>query len=228
MLLPVWRILRPGRLPQEHQASIDAEVLEGEVRATRMRLALGVLGWVACCVLWPTNTRAASLLTLGVGAVYILWSLYAHRRARAARPVAGWLHAIIDQCVVAGTSAVSMLNHSGGYEVLLAPLFPLLHVMWIGLAALRHAVAPPLVAGAAAAVSRAAVLVWVIGSGTVTVSATASYGTAAIGVEDQWTIVATLALAGIAAAWVAHSSRNLLVRAARDGVAREQLARIRP
>ncbi len=198
---------------------------EGELRATRLRLALGVLGCIAVGLLWQTNTQAVSLATLALGGAYTGWAARSLHRARQGRPVRAWAHAMVDQLVVAGASAVSTLNHSGGYEALLAPLFPLLHAGWIGLAALHYAVTPPLVAGGTAAALRAAVVAWVVGSGKVVVAPTATYGERAIGLADQWTIVACLGLAGVAAAWVAASSRNLLVRAARDAMERTQLAR---
>ena len=225
MLSSVWRVPGPGELPADLRASVHAAVLDGEVRATTVRLGLGVLGCVAVLLLWSSNAPAASFATLTVGGMYALWAFYAHGRARDGSPVRGWIHAIVDQAVVALASALSLLNHSGGYEALLAPLFPLLHVLWIGISALRHSVVPPLVGGVAAALSRTVVLLAVVSSGTVRMTHAATYGAGAVGWADQWTIIAVLPVAGIVTAWVAHSSRSLLVRAARDQAARTEMAR---
>lgn len=215
--------LSPPALPAGMEAVLRAETLAQERRASAIRFWMSASCVLALVPLWSTNTERASWAFVGVGATYAVWAAFAWWRASRGRPVSALLHAVLDPSLVTLGSLVGVLNWSGGYETLLAPLFPLLYLLWISLSALHAAVLPAVMAGVVAAVMRAGVLLWLTSGGYVEVAARASYGEGAVGMEDQWTIVGVLALAGVVSGWLAWSSRQLLVRAAADRVHKDAL-----
>ncbi len=219
--------MRPAPLPPEVERRFDAEVRDASLTTTRVRLVLAVMGIVAAIGNLGANTvenSAFTILTVVVYAVVASAFLYALRGGRHGRWVP-WGTATLDALFVAALSWVSLTNHAGAYETLLAPAFPILSLLSLTLTALHYNVMVSLWAALLASGLRLATLLWLAGTHRVVVSDTAVYGERAIGMADQVTIVFFLLLAGLVAAWVARTSRVLVLRGVQEAVRTQALER---
>ncbi len=214
-------------LPDDLARVLAAEALRGEATVTRLRLGFAVVGILAVFLNWGANTPEASIAAVACGAAYGAYAaLVLGVLARGRHPV--WVRFVsvaVDMLVVTLASASGLANHTGGYEALLAPIFPLLYTLWIGLTGLQYSVPLSLFAAGSAAFLRLGLVAFVVGTGRVEVSDTAVYGERAVGLADQVTLVLFLALTGVVAAWVAATSRTVLLQSARETLRKQALER---
>ncbi len=220
-------ILQRESLPTEVQAILDAEVRAMSRGAHVVRFWLGMAGLVALLANWSSNTPETMMLG---GITALLYSLYAGGVWLAARHGLhrDWIKYVsitVDTTGVTALSLTGMYNYSGGYEVLLAPAFLLLYVIFNTLTTLQYSVAASLYAALLSALQRSAVLAYVLASGTVKVSESAVYGQAAVSISDQVSIIFFIAISGVIPAWRSYSSRQLLLGGAQATVAEADLER---
>lgn len=220
-------ILQRESLPPEVQAILDAEVRASSRVAHLVRLCIATLGILAIVANWGSNAAAAGTIALVTSGMYAAYSgavWWALRRGF----YSNWLKFVSITVDITGVTALSLtglFNYSGAYEVLLAPIFVLLYVLFNLLTTLQYSVVASLYAAAMSALQRSVVLAYVLDADLVIISETAVYGDKAIVIEDQLTLVFFIAISGIIPAWRSHSSRQLLLRGAAATVAEQQLER---
>jgi class 3 adenylate cyclase len=213
-------------LPVDVRTVLEAEALRGERATFLLRTVFACLGILAALAVANTNRSEATLFGLALGSAYLgvgLLGLWLLRRGRSGWPK--YLGVVADTLVVLLATATSLFNHSGAYEALLAPVFPMLHVAFCILTTLHYSVRLSLFAGLISALGRGIFLSIVIAKDLVRVSDVAVYGKEAVGLEDQVVIIVFIAVSGAMAAWAAHSSRRLLVKYAEDTARKSQLER---
>jgi class 3 adenylate cyclase len=214
-------VLGDPDLPGPIRHLLDAQVRRGAEIAHLVRLVLALAGMAGVVANWASNSSAAAWLGAGTAAAYaaysgVTWSLL--RRGHYA-PWLPYLSVTMDCTGVTALSLTGLANYSGGYEVLLAPIWLLFYFMFNALSMLTYSVGASLYAGLLSAAQRGAVLAYVLGEDLVRVSATAVYGERAVAISDQLTILFFIALSGIIPAWRTRANRDLLVQAAGATVA---------
>ncbi len=177
---------------------VEADARRFERIAAILRLVFGGLGGVALVGNWESNSLAAMLFSTVVFAVELGWAVvvYAMVHAQRAPPWSKWASAVADVTFVTAFSASGLLNYSGAYETLLAPLVLGLYPLFLLLTALSGSVRLTVFAGALAAVERLGLLLHIVDRGLVRTTDIASYGTDAVGMPDQYTIVVFLLVLG--------------------------------
>lgn len=220
-------VLQRESLPPEVQAILDAEVRAMSRVAHLVRLGLGLSGLLALSANWSSNTPETMILGGCSALIYSLYSAVVWFAARRGfhRDWIKYVSITVDTTGVTALSLTGLSNYSGGYEVLLAPVFLLLYIIFNTLTTLQYSVAASLYAALLSAIQRSAVLGYVLSSGAVNLSESAVYGQAAISISDQLTIVFFIAVSGVIPAWRSYSSRQLLLRGAQATVAEAELER---
>lgn len=214
------------KLPPDARAVLEGESLRGERATFLLRASFACLGILAALAVARTNRWEATVIGVALGSVYLgvgLAGLWILRKGPRSWPK--YIGVIADTIVVLLATATSLYNHSGAYEALLAPVFPMLHVAFCILTALHYSVKLSLFAGLISAVGRGCLLWLLIADDLVKVSDVAVYGKEAVGLEDQIVIILFIAVSGAMAAWVAHSSRRLLTKYAEDTSRKSELER---
>ena len=186
---------------------VAADARRFEHIAAQLRLVFGALGLVALFGNAASNSRATMVYSAVVFGVTLTFAIFAWYRARknAAPWWTCWLAAGVDVTFVTAFSAGGLFNYSGAYETLLAPLFVGLYPVFLLLSALTGNTGATLLAGGLAALQRLVLLEYVVAHYDIRVSDAAVYGDAAVGMPDQYTIVAFLGVFGAffgALAWL--------------------------
>lgn len=213
-------------LPPAARIVLEIESLRGERATFWLRACFAGLGILAALAVAGTNRWEATAIGLGLGIGYLavgLTGVWLLRKGPLSWPK--YLGVVADTIVVLLATATSLFNHSGAYEALLAPVFPMLHVAFCILTTLHYSVKLSLFSGFIGAFGRACFLWYVIDRDMVNVSDVAVYGKEAVGLEDQMVIISFIAVSGAMAAWVAHSSRRLLMKYAEDTSRKSELER---
>lgn len=223
-LLPTFR---PAPLPPEVERALAEEVHKGEVTVTSIRLLIAVLGLLALIPNWKDNSPATMYSTLGLTLAYALYTGLVLRLLWRGKPLSWtpYMTAAVDMLLVSGFSLTSLYNPSGAYETLLAPAYPILTLLFLTLTVLQYRVAVSAVAAGLAIVLRLSVLWWITGNNLVHVSSPALYGSEAISMSDQYTLLFFFFLAGLVASSIAYTSRRLVLRSAQETVHTQMLER---
>ncbi len=209
---------------------VAADARRFEHIAAQLRIVLGVLGAGAIAANADSNSSQALLYSWTTTGITVAWALFAWARTRSPNtPLwTKWVSALVDVTFVTAFSAGGLFNYSGAYETLLAPLILGLYPLFLLLSALTGNAPVAVFAGFFAAVQRYALLRYIVDHNLVKVSDNAVYGDQAVGLNDQYTIVAFLAVFGFvfgALAWLLRRewSRNALETVLKQDAERRQL-----
>lgn len=177
---------------------VAADARRFERIAAQLRLAFGGLGAVAMLANWESNTLATMVLASAVFAVELAWAtlLYARIRKDSAPDWTKWVSAVMDVSCATALSASGLLNYSGAYETLLAPVFVALYPPFMLFTALNGNVRLSLFAGVLAAAERLGLFAYVVSRGLVRTTEQATYGTDAVSIPDQVTVAGFLFVIG--------------------------------
>ncbi len=210
-------------------AIVEAESGRADRTATTLRLVLGGIGCVAIAGNWGSNDPAAMWVASAAVAVAFGVAVWAWRAARRAEldALTRGLVATVDITFVTALSASGHWNYSGDYEVLLAPLPPVLYTFFLVFAALGGHVYTAAWAGFLAMAQRWILLEVIVRGGAVSTSEQAVYGQAAIGLPDQYTIIAFLGVAGLLLTALAYMLRRDSIYAAEETVSRQEAERVK-
>ncbi len=216
---------RAEALPPEVERILAPEVARGEVTVTRIRLGLSAAGILALLPQWSSNPPEIMWTTLGIGAGYAVWSgaalaVYSSGRHPAALR---YVNVAVDMAVVTGAAAATVAGPSGAYEALLAPIYPMLYLIWIGLTGLQYSSSVSLWAAGCAAFARLALLVGLVSAGIAETTDEVVYGVKAVNLAEQGTGVFFLLVFGAVMAWFAELNRRLLVASARETLRAQRL-----
>ncbi|GDX83039.1 hypothetical protein LBMAG42_48500 [Deltaproteobacteria bacterium] len=211
-------------------ALVAADARRFEHIAAQLRLVLGALGVLAIVLNWQSNSLQAMSYSSVAAAITLAWAITALlvTGGGAAPAWTKWVSALVDVTFVTAFSAGGLFNYSGAYETLLAPLFLGLYPLFLLLSALTGNAPLAVFAGFFAAVQCYALLRYIVDHQLVKVSENAVYGDEAVGLADQYTIVAFLAVFGFvfgALAWLLRRewSRNALETVQKQEAERREL-----
>ena len=213
-------------LPSDARVVLTLESLRGERATFRLRAFFAALGILAALAVEGTNRWEATALGITIGVGYLavgLAGLWLLRKGPLSWPK--YVGVVADTIVVLLATVTSLFNHSGAYEALLAPVFPMLHVALCILTTLHYSVKLSVFAGLISALARAGLLWFVVARDMVNVSDVAVYGQQAVALEDQIVIIVFIAVSGVMAGWAAHASRRLLLKYAEDTSRKTELER---
>ncbi len=223
------RLVHPGPLAVDVLDLVEAENRRSEVIAARLRLLLGGIGCVAIAGNWGSNKTAAMVVATGAVAVALAFALWAWRRARAGRLTRRdrIVVSTVDMTFVTAFSASGLWNYSGPYEVLLAPLPPVLYTIFLVFPALGGNVYATAWAGFLAAAERLFLLEWIIRAGMVETSEEAVYGQPKIGLPDQYTVIGFLFVVGALLTFLAVLLRRDSIHSAEETISRQAAERVK-
>jgi adenylate cyclase len=212
-------------LPPEVQAILNAGINRGQRNTFVIRVVFALLGLASAWQVAGSNSRMTTLLTLAAGSLYLVLSVAGLALARKGIALAPlrYLGTTLDATSVTVLTIASLYNPSGGYEALVLPVAPVLYMMFNMLTALQYSVGLSLFAALMAGLQRAGFLIYCAQRGHVVLSSTSSYDKQALGIDDQVVVIAFIVVAGLIAAWVSRTSRQLLLQAAEATVRRRRL-----
>jgi len=212
-------------LPPEAQEILDHETHRGQRNTFIIRILIAAFGIFSALQVAASNSPRTTRITVWMGVGYLVFSLlglFLVRRRIGLVPLR-YLGAAMDASTVTILTLASLFNPSGGYEAMILPVAPVLYMMFNMLTALQYSVKLSLFASGMAGLQRTAFLLFCSHRDLVTFSSTSIYSQQAIGIDDQITVIVFIMVAGIIAAWVAHTSRRLLLASAESTVRKRQL-----
>ncbi|XYI00547.1 adenylate/guanylate cyclase domain-containing protein [Sorangium sp. So ce1128] len=208
--------------------SLQAQEMRGEQIVNHVRIVFAVLSLLTLVHVHEINTPGANqIFALQVG-VYLAVSvaLYAFFRLRHNAYV-GWLKYLTifaDLAVLTLTALATARNHSGIIEYFTSYL-PTVYVLWNLMSGFRYSLAACLYSAALSAIFNSIVLAATVYTGAIPISEVSVYGQNAINIADQCQQILYMALPGVVAGIIARMSRNLLLRAEVESMARLRLER---
>jgi len=212
-------------LPPEVQAILDNETLRGQRHTFIIRILFAIFGIVSALQVASSNSPKATRLGVAMGAGYLVFSLVGLWlvRKRIGLVFLRYLGVAMDSTSVTVVTLSSLYNPSGAYEALMAAIPLVLYMMFNMLPALQYSVRLSLFAAGQAGLHRAGILIFCAKTQLVVLSPTSIYSQQAIGIDDQILNIVFIMVAGLIAAWVAHTSRRLLLQSAESTVRKRHL-----
>ncbi|KYF56002.1 adenylate cyclase [Sorangium cellulosum] len=207
---------------------IQAQEMRGEQIVNHIRFVFALLSVYTFTHVWTVNTPAANeIFAIQIGG-YLAYSLllYAFFRLRPDVYV-GWLKYVsifVDLALLTLTALATARNHSGMIEYFSSYLATV-YVLWNLMSGFRYSLAACLYSAGLSALFNSVVLGVTVWTGAIPISAVSVYGQNAINIADQCQQVLFIALPGVVAGIIARISRNLLLRAEVESMARVRLER---
>ncbi|MGK3996065.1 adenylate/guanylate cyclase domain-containing protein [Sorangium sp. So ce1024] len=207
---------------------IQAQEMRGEQIVNHIRFVFALLSLYTFTHVWTVNTPAANeIFAIQIGG-YLAYSLllYAFFRLRPDVYV-GWLKYVsifVDLALLTLTALATARNHSGMIEYFSSYLATV-YVLWNLMSGFRYSLAACLYSAGLSALFNSVVLAVTVWTGAIPISAVSVYGQNAINIADQCQQVLFIALPGVVAGIIARISRNLLLRAEVESMARVRLER---
>ncbi|HTN82597.1 MAG TPA: adenylate/guanylate cyclase domain-containing protein, partial [Sorangium sp.] len=207
---------------------IQAQEMRGEQIVNHIRFVFALLAGLTFTHVWTVNTPAANqIFAIQIGG-YLAFSLllYAFFRLRPGAYV-GWLKYVsifVDLALLTLTALANARNHSGMIEYFSSYLATV-YVLWNLMSGFRYSLAACLYSAGLSALFNSVVLAATVLTGAIPISAVSVYGQNAINIADQCQQVLFIALPGVVAGIIARISRNLLLRAEVESMARLRLER---
>ncbi|KYF64495.1 adenylate cyclase [Sorangium cellulosum] len=207
---------------------IQAQEMRGEQIVNHVRFVFALLSVYTFTHVWTVNTPAANqIFAIQIGG-YLAYSLllYAFFRLRPAVYVS-WLKYVsifVDLALLTLTALATARNHSGMIEYFSSYLATV-YVLWNLMSGFRYSLAACLYSAGLSALFNAVVLAATVWTGAIPISAVSVYGQNAINIADQCQQILFIALPGVVAGIIARISRNLLLRAEVESMARVRLER---
>ena len=212
-------------LPTEVQAILDSETHRGQRSTFIIRILIAVFGIFSALQVANSNSATTTKIALVMGGSYLLFSLFGFFMVRN-KIGQGWLRYVgvtADCLSVTSLTISSLYNPSGAYEAIILPVVPVLYMMFNMLTALQYSVKLSIFAALMAGSQRTLFLVFCAKGKLVTFSPTSIYSQQAIGIDDQVVVILFIMVAGLIAAWVARTSRRLLLQSAESTVRKRHL-----
>ncbi|WP_437591900.1 adenylate/guanylate cyclase domain-containing protein [Sorangium sp. So ce1000] len=208
--------------------SLQAQEMRGEQIVNHVRMAFAVLSLLTLVHVSEINKPGANqIFALQVGVYFaVSIALYAFFRLRPGVYV-GWLKYLTifaDLAVLTLTALATARNHSGIIEYFTSYL-PTVYVLWNLMSGFRYSLAACLYSAALSALFNSIVLAATIYTGAIPISEVSIYGQNAINIADQSQQILFIALPGVVAGIIARMSRNLVLRAEVESMARLRLER---
>ncbi|MGK4006629.1 adenylate/guanylate cyclase domain-containing protein [Sorangium sp. So ce1036] len=207
---------------------LHAQEMRGERIVNHIRFAFALLSVYTFAHVWTVNTPAANtIFAVQIGG-YLVYSLllYAFFRLRPGAYV-GWLKYVsifVDLALLTLTALATARNHSGIIEYFTSYLSTV-YVLWNLMSGFRYSLAACLYSAGLSALFNSVVLAVTVYTGAVPISPVSVYGQNAINLADQCQQVLFIALPGVVAGIIARMSRNLILRAEVESLARARLER---
>ncbi|WP_437985316.1 adenylate/guanylate cyclase domain-containing protein [Sorangium sp. So ce117] len=207
---------------------MEAQEMRGEQIVNHIRFAFALLSAATLMHVWTINTPAANQIFAILTGGYLAYSLvlYAFFRLRPG-VYAGWLKYVsifVDLALLTLTALGNARNHSGIIEYFTSYLATV-YVLWNLMSGFRYSLAACLYSAGLSALFNSVVLAVTVGSGAIPISPVSVYGENAINIADQCQQILFIALPGVVAGIIARMSRNLVVRAEVESMARLRLER---
>ncbi|WP_437572579.1 adenylate/guanylate cyclase domain-containing protein [Sorangium sp. So ce542] len=207
---------------------LQAQEMRGEQIVNHVRFVFALLSAWTFAHVWTVNTPAANqIFAIQIGG-YLAFSLllYAFFRLRPGA-YAGWLKYVsifVDLALLTLTALATARNHSGMIEYFSGYLATV-YVLWNLMSGFRYSVAACLYSAGLSVLFNSIVLAITVYTGAIPISPVSVYGQNAINIADQCQQVLFIALPGVVAGIIARMSRNLVLRAELESMARLRLER---
>lgn len=207
---------------------LHAQEMRGERIVNHIRFAFALISACTFAHVWTVNTPAANrIFAIQIGG-YFVYSLllYAFFRLRPGVYV-GWLKYVsifVDLALLTLTALATARNHSGIIEYFTSYLATV-YVLWNLMSGFRYSLAACLYSAGLSALFNSVVLAVTVYTDAIPLSPVSVYGKNAINLADQCQQVLFIALPGVVAGIIARMSRNLILRAEVESLARARLER---
>ncbi len=215
-----WLVLSEQGLPQDVRLVLRERIRDGAYTTHIIRLVASILGIAGAYAVADSNDPRALNLAVWVGYVYgacSLLLLLALWRGFSAGAV-GLVTVVADTAMITAFSTTAQYNPSGWYEVMLAPVYPALTIVFVLATLLQYSVVASLLAGLVSALARWMLLEYAISRPGVVTGTVTNWGPAQIGLDDQYVLLGVIFVTGGVTATLGRQVRSILLDHATQAV----------